>query len=207
MTTSEKSIVGLGSQISVAVAEPVGSPEPHSIVILAGQEIIGGVVSVTLIDWSQLAELPEQSVAVQVRVIRLSPVHEFPVTTSENVIIGFASQTSVAVAEPVTEGSEGSPHSTDAFAGQLMGGGVVSVTFIVWSQLEELPEQSVAVQVRIMALSPVQDEPEAASVKLISGFGSQASVAVAEPVTDGSFEAPHSTVAVGGQMIGGGVVS
>lgn len=130
MTTSEKSIFGSGSQ-SVAVAEPVEAPEPHSIVILAGQVITGGVVSTMLINCSQELELSKQSVAVQVRVIRLSPVHELPVTASEKEIVGFASQVSLAVAEPVTDGSEGLPHSTVAVDGQVMTGGVVSVTFII----------------------------------------------------------------------------
>ena len=36
--------------------------------ITAGQVIVGGVVSITWTVWLQLAELPLQSVAVQVRV-------------------------------------------------------------------------------------------------------------------------------------------
>jgi hypothetical protein len=64
--------VGLGSQLSIAVALPValGSVEAlQSTVVSAGQVMLGAVVSTTLMVCLQSAVLPQLSVAVQVRVI------------------------------------------------------------------------------------------------------------------------------------------
>ena len=60
-------------QLSVAVASPfvmlaLVSAE-HSMVTLPGQVITGGVISLTVIVWLQLAELPQASVAFQMRVM------------------------------------------------------------------------------------------------------------------------------------------
>ena len=70
------------AQLSVAVAVPVlagGQLASHSIVKSAGHVIIGAVVSVTVIIWSQEDVLAFWSVAVQVLVItELFPV---PATT------------------------------------------------------------------------------------------------------------------------------
>jgi hypothetical protein len=61
------------SQLSVAVAEPLPttlvSPPEHWTVVFAGTVNTGFVVSTTLIVWTQVAELLQSSVAVQVRVI------------------------------------------------------------------------------------------------------------------------------------------
>ena len=141
------------------------------------------------------------------RVIRLSPAQELPLTTSVKVIVGFGSQTSVAVAEPVADGADDEPHSTVRLAGQVMVGGVVSLTLINCTQLSALPVQSVALKVRVIRLSPVQEFPVTTSVKVIAGLGSQTSVAVAVPVADGADDAPHSIVRFAGQVMVGGVTS
>jgi len=65
-------IVGLGSQLSVAVALPVafGSVEAlQSTVWSGGQVMLGAVESTTLMVCVQLTVLPHASVAVQVRVM------------------------------------------------------------------------------------------------------------------------------------------
>src|SRR5258705_1223508 len=57
-------------QVSLPVAEPwaAGVVSPvHSTVVLAGQVIDGLVVSTTVMVWSQVAKLPQSSVAFQVR--------------------------------------------------------------------------------------------------------------------------------------------
>ena len=51
---------------------------------------------------------------------------------------------------PVLLGSVEAEQSMLASAGQVMAGPVVSVTVIVCTQLEELPQPSVAVHVRVM---------------------------------------------------------
>jgi hypothetical protein len=60
-------------------------------------EIVGGIVSSTLITWVAVAVLPHPSFAVQVRVIVYSFGHEPLVVTSANVNVGVL-QLSVAVA-------------------------------------------------------------------------------------------------------------
>jgi hypothetical protein len=59
-------------------------------------------------------------------------------------------QASVAVAVPVAAGSVEAPQATVTLAGQVITGGVVSTTVIVWAHEAALPQESVAVQVRVM---------------------------------------------------------
>jgi hypothetical protein len=93
---------------------------------------------------TQLETLLQASVAVQVRVINSFVVGHPPVVTSENAITGFGSQSSVAVANPVTSGPVGSPHCPPASGGHVMIGGVVSLTVIVWVHVAWFPHASVA---------------------------------------------------------------
>ena len=73
ITTSVEVIVGVASQRSVAVATPFVPPGAvlalHSMVMLGGQVIIGGVISCTTIVLLQVAVLPQSSVAVHVLVV------------------------------------------------------------------------------------------------------------------------------------------
>ena len=67
--TSTNVVTGAGSQLSVHVGGGKTGAAGHWIGEGAGgQVIVGGVVSITATVWLQLAELPLQSVAVQVRV-------------------------------------------------------------------------------------------------------------------------------------------
>ena len=60
-------------------------------------------------------------------------------------------QLSVAVASPfVMLALVSAEHSMVTFGGQLITGGVISLTVIVWLQLAELPQASVAFQMRVM---------------------------------------------------------
>ena len=59
-------------------------------------------------------------------------------------------QASKAVAVPVLPGSVEAPQSRLAFGGQVITGPVVSVTVIVCTHSELLPQLSVAVHVRVM---------------------------------------------------------
>src|SRR2546427_8374829 len=169
--------------------------------------ITGAVVSTTLmVCWQELL-LPAQSVAVQVRVMTLV-LGQLPGTVlSLCVITGVGSQLSVAVALPVTIGSLEVLHWTVVSGGQLITGAVVSTTVMVCWQELLLPAQSMAVQVRVMTLVLGQVPATVLSVGVITGAGSQLSVAVALPVAVGSLEVLHWTVVSGGQMITGAVVS
>ncbi len=110
-------------QLSVAVAVPVmeesvlptieeiwsrqlwlnRSPTPgiHSTDVLAGQVIVGAMLSSTVMVCWQSVLLPQASVAVHVRVITSG---QAPLLLSEKLITGSGSQTSAALALPVFAG-------------------------------------------------------------------------------------------------------
>ena len=68
--TSTNVVTGAGSQVSVHVGGGKTGVAGHGIgEATAGQVMTGGVVSTTATVWEQLAELPLQSVHVQVRVL------------------------------------------------------------------------------------------------------------------------------------------
>jgi hypothetical protein len=58
----------VASQASLAVAVPQDGLDGQSMVVASGQEMTGGVLSITVTDWLQVDALPQASVAVQVRV-------------------------------------------------------------------------------------------------------------------------------------------
>jgi hypothetical protein len=114
--------------LSVAVALPVsaGSVEsPHSTVASLGQLITGSSLSLSSIFCGQLALLPHESAAVQVRVMPVA------VSVSLCVTVGFESQASTAVAVPVFVGLVEFPVSNDTSAGQVIDGALLSVVVIV----------------------------------------------------------------------------
>jgi hypothetical protein len=123
LVLSVKVIVGLVSQMSVAVALPValGSVEPLQLVLKSGgQKITGGVVSRTVISCAQVRVFPAQSVAFHVRVIRRI-MGQFAVllVLSVKLIAGEGLQLSVPVATPVDAGLTSLPHSTATSGGQV----------------------------------------------------------------------------------------
>src|SRR5688572_11991230 len=129
-------------------------------------------------------------------------------TTSVKVTIGDTSQLSVAVAFPVLEGSVLALHSIVIFAGQVITGAILS-PFIPMSctQVEMLPQSSVADHVLAINVPSGQSASVVTSTKVISGVLSQLSVAVAIPVSSIPIPSPHSTVIGGGQVINGGWLS
>jgi len=141
---------GLGSQSSVAETskDTCVPPRPPDTAISCGQVITGGVVSTTVIVWTQVETLPHSSVAVQVRV--MVSVLPQPGSDVSLCVIATVPQVSVAVAWPVALGEVSAGHSRVTSGGQVIIGGVVSTTVMVWTQVEVLPHWSVAVQVRMM---------------------------------------------------------
>ena len=132
--TSEKPIIGLFVQLSVAVAMPVLAGNVlavHSMVTLIGQVIAGAWLSSTKITWLQVLELPQSSVACQVRVMVISAGHIPGKEISLNVTVTEASQLSVAVAIPVAAGNVLVLHNIVMFAGHVMTGAVLSSIKIV----------------------------------------------------------------------------
>src|SRR5438874_1252586 len=101
---------------------------------LVGQLVkTGAVVSTAQMVWGQVAELPQASVAFQVRVMMVLVGQTPGAVVSVNVMPG-ALQLSVAVAEPVKLGAV-FPHSATASDGQVICGLVLSLTLMVWSQV------------------------------------------------------------------------
>jgi hypothetical protein len=201
VVTLENVGITLLSHRSEAVAAPKLGVLGHSTFATVGQVITGGVLSVTEMVRLQVDELPQSSVAVQVRVTENAWGQEPGVVTLENVGTTLLSQRSEAVAAPKL-GVLG--HSTFATVGQVIEGGVLSVTEMVLLQVDELPQSSVAVQVRVTEYSAAQAPAVVTSAKVGTTKVSHASVAVA-PANEGALG--HSTLDTVGHVITGGVLS
>src|SRR6266571_3475324 len=114
-------------------------------------------------------------------------------------------QPSWAVAMPVTLVLVLAGHSRTRSGGQVIVGGVVSRTVMVWTALRLLPHWSVALQVREMILAlPQLLLTESLKLTLTDP---QLSWAVATPVTLVLVLAGHSSTTLLGAVIAGGVVS
>ena len=122
-------MVGVPSQLSVAVAVPVAAGNVlvlHWMVTLDGQVIDGAALSSTTMVCTQVLELPQSSAAVHVLVIVCSCGHPPGTVASAKVIVGVPSQLSVAVAVPVVAGSVLAVHAIVTFDGHVMDGAVLS---------------------------------------------------------------------------------
>ena len=153
----------------------------------------GGVLSSTKMVCRHVLELPQSSVALQVRLIVYSCGHPPATVTSVDVMVGVRSQLSVAVAVPlVPPGAVLAVHSIVRFGGQVICGGVLSSTKMVCRQVLELPQSSVALHVRLMVYSCGHAPATVTSVEVTVGVASQLSVAVAVPlVPPGAVLAVH----------------
>jgi len=201
VVTSAKLNTGV-PQLSVAVGVVQEGVPEHSIVDGPGNpEMIGGVVSSTLMVCDAVAVLPQPSSAVQVRVMLYSFGHEPLVVTSAKLKIGVP-QLSVAVGVV----QEGVPvHSIVEGPGKPeITGDVLSSIFMICAAVDVLPHPSSAVQVRVILYSFGHEPLVVTSAKLKVGVP-QLSVAVGV-VQEGGVE--HSTVdGPGNPEITGGVVS
>jgi hypothetical protein len=111
----------------------------------------GAVLSVTEMVCEAVEELPQESVAVQVRVVEYSCGQIPGVVTSAKVNSGLKSQASVAVGV-VNDGVAG--HSIDDGPGKAeITGAVLSSTLMVCAHWIEFPQSSVAVVVRVTLYS------------------------------------------------------
>src|SRR6188474_2226027 len=129
-----------------------------------------------MIDPLQVAEFPQSSVAVHVRVTLYVPAHEPGVVASTKVMVTVAPHASVAVGV-VNTGSAG--QSTGVVcATHVIVGGVISCTTMVPLHVAVLPQSSVAVHVRVVVYVPTHEPGVVASTKVIVTVASQASVAV-----------------------------
>jgi hypothetical protein len=102
--TSPAVVIVTIPQLSEAVTAPVlngGTSEAHCTVTLAGHVMVGGVLSSTKMVCRHVLELPQSSVALHVLLIVYSCGQAPATVTSVEVIVGVASQLSVAVAVPL----------------------------------------------------------------------------------------------------------
>jgi hypothetical protein len=166
------------SQASEAEALPKLGEAGHSTFETVGHVITGAVSSVTEMVRLQVEELPQSSVAVQVRVKENSWGQLPGVVIVENVGVTSLSQASEAEAEPKL-GEAG--HSTFDTVGQVITGAVLSDTEIVRLQVEELPQSSVAVHVRVTENSCGQLPGVVTSLEVGTTLLSQTSEAEALP--------------------------
>src|SRR5438477_11818737 len=108
-------------------------------------EIIGLVVSVTVMVWLAVLVLPHASLAVQVRMMLLACGQASGVVTSAKLRLGFGSQLSLAAGSPKI-GVLSLPVVRRMSTPEITGL-VVSVTVMVWLAVLVLPHASLAVQV------------------------------------------------------------
>src|SRR5438093_13151046 len=140
-------------QASMALALPVAAGSVEAVqttLTLAGQVITGPTVSVTVMVWSQVDALPQLSLAVRVGELRELPEQLPGAVTSLWVILATPLQASMALALPVSAGSVEAVQTTLTLAGPVTTGPTVSVTVMVWSQVDYSPHFRSAVQVRVM---------------------------------------------------------
>ncbi len=116
-------------------------------------------------------------------------------------------QLSLAVTLPVSGAGTSVEHSTVMSDGHVIEGGVLSSTAITWRQELEFPQSSVANQVRLIVYSCGQPPAMVISDDTTNTAVSQASVAVAVPVSAGRVLSSHSIVTFAGQVMTGGVLS
>jgi hypothetical protein len=193
-------------QTSVALAMPVLLVRVSAgqlSVRLGGSVSAGAVESRTVMVCTiTLLLLQESSATQRRRIVRALP--QLLLTLSLKLTL-TALQVSVAVARPVALVAVLPPHSTVTFAGALRTGGVMSRTVRVWTQLDWLPQASVARHVREMTRAlPHVVTLESENVNCTA---LQMSLAVALPVLFVEMSAGQSSVRLAGQTITGGVVS
>jgi len=112
----------------------------------------------------------------------------------------------VPVADPVASGNVLDTHCTVTSDGQVINGGVLSSTKMIWLQVDVFPHASVVFQVRMIVFSCGQEPFTITSVEVIKKV-EQLSVADAEPVLAGSVLAEHSIVTFTGHVVCGDVLS
>src|SRR5436309_1080361 len=212
ITSLTQLTVTVPAQLSLAVTRLVlgaGTSRAHGTFTGAGQVMIGGVVSLTVIVWVQVALLPHTSVALYVRVMVNWLKQLLALITSlTQLTVTVPAQLSLAVTRLVLGAGTSRAHGTFTGAGQVMIGGVVSLTVIAWVQVALLPHTSVALYVRVMVNWLKQLLVLITSLtQLTVTVPAQLSLAVTRLVLGAGTSAAHCTFTGAGQVIVGAVVS
>ncbi len=127
-----------------------------------------------------------------------------PAHTSLTKVTAGVPQLSVAVTSVISGAGTCVMHSKVVSAGHVIVGAVMSSTVIVWTQVEVLPQLSVAMYVRVMILGQL---PLHISLTKVTAGVPQLSVAVTRLVSGAGTSLMHSKVRSAGQVICGGVMS
>ena len=110
---------GLSQLLTAEANSKLSVASSHLIVTSLGQVIEGGFVSITRMNWSHVAVLPQLSVAVHVRVTRISSGHVLSVKLSVQAISTGLLLESTADANPRLSTVTGSSHWIVASLGQV----------------------------------------------------------------------------------------
>ena len=107
--------------------------------------MLGGIMSFTVIICVHVAELPQTSVALYVRVTVNLLAHVWPEMTSlTNATVKAPLQLSVAETRLGFGSGSAEPQLMVIGPGQVILGGVTSFTVIIWAHVAEFPQRSVA---------------------------------------------------------------
>src|SRR5439155_19437981 len=134
-------------QVSLAAGASKSQALVHSTVLLPTQVMTGLVVSCTATFWLQSAKLPQASVARQVRVAsKVLPQCPVRLVTVPRMVMVALPQVSLAAGVSKVQLLV---HSTVLLLTRSVGGGVGYSCVTLWLQSAELPQASVARQVRV----------------------------------------------------------
>src|SRR3989442_414026 len=192
-------------QVSLKLGASKVQAAVHSTVLSATQVIVGAVVSTTVTFWLHRALLPQASVASQVRVAS-KVLPQWPAVLVTVLTMALVAKPQVWLKVGASS-VEAAVHSTVLLATQVMVGAVVSTTVTTWLQVLLLPQESVALQVRV-ALNVLPQKPlvlvTVDTIMIVTFVPSALSLAVG----GSKFQAtPHSTVLSRAQVRFGGVAS
>ena len=168
---------------------------------MAGQFIVGGILSETVTVWLHVAVSPALSVTVQITVVvpsgkTVGALFVTEATPQLSFVTGTPRFTEVAVHPEFVK--------TEIAAGQVMVGGKLSETVTVWLQVAVKPELSVTVQITVVVPSG-----KAVGALLVTEATPQLSFVTGTPRFTEVAEHPEfvKTETAAGQVMVGGTLS
>src|SRR3989442_8008357 len=153
MLSPTKVTTGVPPQLSLAVTLAVsgaGTALAQATATAAGQPIVGGRLSLTVIVWVQVSFFEQASTALYALVLHnWLPILLALMLSPTKVTTGVPPQLSLAVTLAGSGSGTALAQATATAAGQPIVGGRVSLTVIVWVQVALLPQASLAREVRV----------------------------------------------------------
>jgi chitodextrinase len=152
----------------------------HAAVKSLGQVSVGAVVSRTVTVKAQLLEFGGAAWSAAVQFTVVVPIAKVDPEAGEQLVVGLASQASLAVAEKEPAAPAPLAASRVRFAGQVTAGAVVSRTVTVKEQARLLGGVAWSLAVQFTVVVPKAKVDPEAGEQLVLGLGSQVSLAVTE---------------------------